>query len=112
MRADERYSQALGKRICDQVANGAALSDIAGDIGLSPRTLYNWLVRYGGFKAMYEEAKTLAGLYTEDRILVLCREAHALTTQDGNARLQLEAIKWSKISSAGGSRSSCKKIRR
>lgn len=93
MRADSRYSHALGKRICDQVANGAALSDIAGDIGLSPRTLYSWLTRYGGFKAMYEEAKTLAGIYTEDRLLVLCREARAITAQDGDARLQLEAIK-------------------
>lgn len=97
-----RFTLALGKRICDRIADGAALLDLSRETGIPYRTMRRWAKDYPGFGRDYEQACEMRLCFLEERILELCRQMHEAAAKGGVAarleieasRLEIDTIKW------------------
>jgi hypothetical protein len=104
-----KYSEAIAKRICDEIANSSkGLAALCREIEEFPdrRTIYNWLQENESFFRMYARAKSIQADYLAEEILEIsdCKYGDEKISKDGEiipdnefinrSRLRVDSRKW------------------
>lgn len=85
------YTDAFADMICEAIANGGALYQLAKQPGWPDSvTIYRWLDRHEDFRTKYARARERQADLRAEEIVVIADEA----TDPHKGRLQVDARKW------------------
>ena len=89
------YTQEIGDEICDRLAcNDESLSEICRDLGLSERTVWNWVRDVDTFRQNYARARDQQGDHEADGIVELRKKVERGEIAPDVARVMFDAYKW------------------
>jgi hypothetical protein len=92
-RSPVRYTEQLGKRICEQLAEGKTLSSICRGPGMPTEgAVRQWALKGGEFGDKYERARFLGYLKMADEIIDIADQSDERTVN--RDRLRIDARKW------------------